>query len=160
MPTNLETVLRRAVDLNLRFYGDLARLSVNYVRDLSTAVREVRDAREPQQAAPPPRVLVLEAPSGQTASGDFAITNHLGTVVSTRVTTTPFVDPSGHAAEIAFLFEPADVQLQPAEQILVRASTAIGDDLVPGVSYRGEFTVPDLSGAGIPVVVRRRRGEG
>ena len=155
MPSNIESVLRRAVDLNLRFYGDLARLSVDYVRDLSSALREVREpARE---AVPSPRVLVLEAVLGQTASGGFAITNHLTTVVSTHVVTTPFVDGNGHAADIKFVFEPADIHLQPAEQILVIAGAPITDTLVPGVSYRGEFTVPDLGGAGIPVIVRRKR---
>jgi hypothetical protein len=158
MRSTIENVLRRAVDLNLRFYGDLARLSVDYVRDLSSALRDVREPAA--AAAPPPRVLVLEAASGETASGGFAITNHLATVVSTRVATTPFVDGNGHAPTIDLTFEPADVHLQPAEQILVVARAAVGDTLVPGVSYRGEFTVPDLGGAGIPVIVRRRRDAG
>lgn len=155
----IERVVRRAVDLNLRFYGDLARLSVDYVRDLSAAVRDASAPGASETSAlatPPPRVLVLEAASGETASGTFAITNHLSTVVSTHVTTAPFADVNGRPKDIAFVFTPADIQLEPAEQLLVQVTTKIGDDLLPGVRYRGEFTVPDLSGAGIPVIVRRR----
>ena len=165
MQSNLESAVRRALDLNARFYSDLTRLGVDYLRDLSEAFGQMRPEsgkgeRAPREAAterPAARVLVLEAPAGGTATAEFVVSNHLKTVVSTRVATTPFVDSSGHLADVELTFEPDDIELQPGEQVIVRVKTRIGDAMHAGASYRGELTVPDLGGSGIPVVVRRRR---
>jgi len=167
MASNIEDVVRRGIDLYVRYYGELSRLYVDYLRDLSAVLNDLRrpvvtgagETGEPagRQAHPTARVLVLEAAAGETASGEFLITNHVRTVVSTRVATTPFVDSDGHQADLRFTFEPEEVDLRPGERVLVRAALAVDERMRPAVSYRGEFTIPDLDGAAIPVIVRRRR---
>ena len=172
MPSNIEDAVRRALDLNVRFYSEVTRLGVDYIRDLSAAFGNLRPeahgaggSHEHSQAGtrtdlPTARVLVLEAVAGGTATGEFVVTNHLHTVVSTRIATTPFVDSTGHIADTNITFEPDDIELQPREQVLVRVKAPIGDGLRAGASYRGELSVPDLGGSGIPVVLRRRRDAG
>ena len=165
MQSNLENAVRRALDLNVRFYSDLTRLGVDYLRDISQAFGELRpeagkgerSTHEGHAERPAARVLVLEAPAGATATAEFVVTNHLKTVVSTRVAITPFVDSTGHLADVELTFEPDDIELQPGEQVIVRVKTRIGEAMHAGASYRGELTVPDLGGSGIPIVVRRRR---
>lgn len=168
MPTNLESTVRRAVDLNVRLYADLSRLALDYLRDLADTFRDLRlerttaPANQPaadvaQSVQPAVRVLVLEGHAGSSAQGEFAITNHLKQTVSTRVATTSFADSGGQTHDLIFQFEPEEVDLNPGEQVLVRVKTRIGEELQPGTGYRGEFAIPDLGGATIPVVVRRRR---
>jgi hypothetical protein len=172
MPTNinLENAVRRALDLNVKFYSDLTRLGVDYIRDISSALGDMRPEvggesherpREGARAdAPAARVLVLDGAADSHAAAEFVITNHLSTVVSTHIVTTPFVDATGHVADVDLVFEPDEIELQPREQVVVRVKTRITDAMHPGASYRGELSVPDLGGAGIPVVVRRRRDAG
>jgi hypothetical protein len=48
------------------------------------------------------------------------------------------------------------VTLDPGEQCPVRISVLVSEDLVAGVSYRAEISIPGLSESRVPVVLRRR----
>ncbi|MCI0390636.1 MAG: hypothetical protein MOB07_17965 [Acidobacteria bacterium] len=110
----------------------------------------------PQSAKQSIGVMVLEGDAGGGALGVFLVENHLGREVSARVTATGFTAPDGSEVHPALVFDPEVIALQPGEQLLVRVMAAIDDSLEPDVRYQGEFTVPELTGTRIPVVLRRR----
>ena len=100
--------------------------------------------------------MVLESETGSQALGVFLVANNLGHEVSARVVASTFVDASGRTIQPVFTFDPEVIVLAPAEQLLVRVMTLIDDSFEPEVRYRGEFTIPELSGTLIPIVLRRR----
>lgn len=175
---------RRAIELNIRYYGALGRLTADYFRDLTAALAElpmsppasessatggssmtntppVGAAQKPAPAPAPSRqtgTMVLEGEAGGGALGVFMVENHLEHEVSGRVVASTFVDPDGHEVRPTLTFDPAVVTLAPGEQLLVRIGAVIGEALEPGIRYRGELTIPELQGTRIPVVLRRRPG--
>jgi hypothetical protein len=176
-------VLRRAVDANLRYYEALGRLSVEYLQTLAGLVDDVtlprlggvsmsRTAPAPpappgpvlpraaSEAAPQAAALVLEAEHGGTATGLFMVQNTLSEKVSAPVLASPFRAEDGGEAAPKLVLDPEVVTLAPGEQMLVRVTTAIDEALAPGVSYRGELSVPGVAAKGIPLVLRRRSGDG
>lgn len=166
-----DDVIRKAIDLNMRYYSSMGRIAVDYWRDLFAAMAEpvkaaVTSAQSNSTSAAPvsapassakPAVMVLEAEAGSVAQGVFMVENHLNTEVDSTVVASFFKDPAGMAVQPTFAFDPPRVALKPHEQILVCVSTTIGSDLAPDTRYSGEFAVPGLKGTSIPVVLRSRR---
>lgn len=166
-----DDVIRKAIDLNVRYYSSMGRLAVDYWRDLFAAMAEPvkaavssaqsRAASVEAESAPAtsakPAVMVMEAEAGSVAQGVFMVENHLNTEVDSTVVASFFKDPTGIAVQPAFAFDPPRVALKPQEQILVCVSTTIGPELEPDTRYAGEFAVPGLKGTSIPVVLRSRR---
>ena len=169
-----EELWRRALELNVRYYSSLGKLTVEYLSDLAGALSAQTAAHTtassaaqpgPQAAYAPPAsakpaaaeaVMMLEGEAGSTALGDFLVGNSFPNEVSAIVTSSPMTDESGRPANVAFVFDPPVVALRPGEQLLVRVSAVIDPSLEPGVRYRGEFSIPDLRGTRIPVIVKRR----
>jgi hypothetical protein len=169
-----DAVIRKAIDLNIRYYSSLGRLMVDYWRDMYAAVVDppksamsagrfatgdptAPAAAPPKQAASNRAVMVIEAEPGSVGLGVFMVENHLSTEVDSTIASSAFKDSSGVTIQPTFSFDPPRVVLKPGEQILVRVSTTIGPEIEPGARYTGEFVVPGLRGTTIPVVVRSRR---
>jgi len=182
-------VWRQSLELNLRYYSAVGRLTADYVKDLIAVLADVRSLSSPPQPQPqaqpipvnyssaqptavaPPSpqasaaptqqvgVMVLEGEAGGQALGVFLVVNNLGHEVSARVATSAFVDANGRTVQPTFIFDPEVIVLAPAEQLLVRVMMLIDDSLEPEVRYRGEFTIPELSDTRIPIVLRRRPGQ-
>ena len=168
----LEQVWRRALEANARYYEALGQVTTDYLKALAGVLGDIKLPASlggraaapvaPAQAAPPPApapsAMVLEAPAGHTAVGAFMVQNRLSQRVAAPVVPSAFLDPSGMEVRPALAFEPDVVSLESGEQVLVRVTATIDDRLEPGVGYRGEVTVPGLSGDRIALVLRRRDG--
>src|SRR5258707_804095 len=173
---SLEGLWRRSLDLNIRYYGALNRLTADYLKDLVTAVSETQSSQPADggsptrqtvesalqvEAPPPPRsaqqagAMVLEGEAGTSAVGVFLVENHLTRDISARVVASAFFAENGHEARPVMLFDPETIALRSGEQLLVRVSTVIDESLDPEVRYTGQFTIPELVGTRIPVVLRR-----
>lgn len=173
----LEEAIRRAVDLNVRYYSSLGRLTLDYWRELLGAVTQLNlqtNSEIPQAArilqgsaaspvTPSPTLakaaatMVIEADAGSVGLGVFMVENRLGSEVDSKVAATSFKDPRGGEVQPNFIFDPPRVALKPGEQILVRVSTTLDPTLECDTRYSGEFVVPGLRGTTIPVVLRSRR---
>jgi hypothetical protein len=166
-------VLRRALEANLQYYAALGRLTVDYLEALGSIARQVevpvklgdrtvtlRQAppapEVPAPTPPPPAVMVLEAEGGGTAIGVFLVENLLAEKVSAPVSASAFEAPDGREVALPLAFDPEIVMLEPGEQILVRVTAQVGDDLEQEVSYRAELAVPGVIGTKVPIVARRR----
>jgi len=169
-PVGLEQVFRRALEANARYYEALGQVTTDYLKALVGVLGDVRlpaslGGRPAAPAAPPapaaaptpaPSAMVLEGAAGQTAVGAFMVQNRLGQPVAAPVVTSAFLDPSGVELRPALAFEPEVVSLEPGEQMLVRVTATIDQRLEPGVAYRGDVTIPGLSGDRVALVLRRR----
>jgi hypothetical protein len=170
--SGLDDAIRKAIDLNVRYYSSLGRLTVDYWTELLSAVvtpakpagssGQFTAAVHTAQSATPATVakaaaMVMEAASGSVAQGVFMVENHLNSEVDSVVVASFFKDPSGNAIQPQFTFDPPRIALKPGEQILVRVLTTIGADLEADTRYSGEFAVPGLKGTSIPVVLRSQR---
>jgi hypothetical protein len=161
-----DNALRKAIDLNVRYYSSMGRLAVDYWRDLFATVTEPVKAasthfgntRGPATTAPTakPAAMVLEAEPESVAQGVFLVENLFKNEVDSIVVASFFKDPRGVVVQPAFAFDPPRVVLKPGEQMLVRVTTTIGAELEPDARYLGEFMVPGLKGTAIPVVLRSR----
>jgi hypothetical protein len=174
---SLEEIWRRSLDLNLRYYGAMGQLTADYVKDLANTLSEVRLRQTPDASAtheeervqPPPGTaaagvtttqqtgaMVLEGESGRRVLGVFLVENHLNRDISARVVASSFVAANGDEVKPAMVFDPELIALGPGEQSLVRVVVFIDDTLDLEVRYVGQFTIPELTGTRIPVVLRRR----
>jgi hypothetical protein len=172
---SFERIWRQSLELNIRYYTAISRLTADYFKDSLAALAESRAApsqpsEQPNAPAPPSPnapsptaassqqagVMVLEGDAGGEALGVFLVANNLQHEVSARVVASTFVNANGHTVQPAFTFDPAVIALAPGEQLLVRVTTLMDNALEPEVRYRGEFTVPELLGTRIPIVLRRR----
>jgi hypothetical protein len=170
-----EELWRRALELNIKYYGGLGKLTADYLRDLGAVMSNAQsapapggsaasaaEARPAATSAPPSQpgapVIVLEGESGSTALGVFLVGNSLPHDVSARVTASPILDESGRQGKAAFVFDPPSISLRPGEQLLVRVTAVIDPSLEPDARYRGELSIPELGGTRIPVIIRRRPG--
>lgn len=163
----LEETFRRAIEANVRYYEALGQATADYVKALVDVLRDlpltIRAGTEPRPGAPPPSAarfpaMVLEAEAGGHALGVFLVENKLDRKVSAPIVASAFVAPDGREVHPVLGFDPEVVTLDPGEQILVRVTAAIDEQLESGVTYRGEVTVPGLSGSRVPLVVRCRPG--
>jgi len=174
--TSLDEVLRKAIDLNIRYYSALGRLATDYMRELTGVMAEPMKAAVASSAsaftttttasqapaasvAQTPAVMVMEADAGSVSVGVFLVENHLPTEVDSKVVASLFKEPSGGAIQPEFAFDPQRIVLKPGEQTLVRATCPITAEMEAGARYTGEFAVPGLKGSTIPVVLRRRESQ-
>jgi hypothetical protein len=178
---SLEELWRRSLDLNTRYYGAIGRLTVDYLKDLASTVSTLGTpqptgghnavgAQAPRtththgstpSAAPQTSTagaMVLEGEIGSRALGVFLVENHLSHEVSAKVIASAFIDESGRMVRPVLVFDPETIALRPGEQSLARVTAVIDATLEPGVRYAGQFTIPELTGTRIPVVLRRRAG--
>ena len=168
-----DDILRRALEANLQYYSALGRLTVDYFEALGSIARNVEVPANlgnrtitfrqpapapaaPAPAPPPPAVMVLEAGGGETAIGVFLVENLLAEKVSAPVSASAFAAPDGREVALPLAFDPEVVVLEPGEQILVRVTAQVGDNLEEDVSYRAELAVPGVIGTKVPIVARRR----
>lgn len=170
MPAQLTRLWRTAVDANVRYYQRVGRLSVEYLRaaagllhDLGAPLRGEPDTGTGPPGDAPARAaaaMVLEGEAGTTAPGVFLVDNALERQVTAPVVASDPVGEDGQPVAVALEFDPPEVTLGAGEQILVRVGARITDALEVGRTYRGALTVPGLTSAGIPFVVRRRPAGG
>lgn len=170
---SLEKIWRQSIELNLRYYSTVGRLTVDYFKELIATLVPLQAARsQPRPPAQPivptspstsaatpvqqPGVMVLESEAGGQALGVFLVANNLDHEVSARVAASTFAADNGHTVQPTFAFDPEVINLASGEQILVRVVTVIDDSFEPEARYRGGFTVPELAGTRIPIVLRRR----
>jgi hypothetical protein len=171
----VEDVLRRVVQANLRYYEAVERLSADYVRAIAGAVgslgaglpkelavrtadqtRTTRDSYLATMEAPPSApALVLEAEDGGTVTGAFVVENLLAEGMSSPVVVSAFVSHNGHELRPGLVFDPELVVLAAGEETLVRVIATVDEAFEPGVAYRAEVTVPGLPGPGLTMIVRR-----
>ena len=163
----VDELIKRAVDLNVRYYSGMSQLMATYVKDLVVTFSDL--ATTPTQA-PSPRpqthpstqksqqspVMVLEAESGKEALGVFLVENHLDHSISTRVVPSSFSDGVRNEIKPAFTFDPEAVSLLSGEQVLVQVKVQINDTFAPDVSYHGSVYIPELTGSTVRIVLRRR----
>lgn len=171
-PTDLATAWRDAAEAGLRYYARLGGLALELAEALVPAIRELRPTvrlspdppsapgRKPpaQSGERSEQTIVIEATAGRSGLGVFMVENTTARKVSAPVGVSAFVDASGREVHPEVKFSPAEVTLEPGDQVLVQVAAAVDETLEPDVRYRAEITIPRLSGAGIPIVVRRRPG--
>ena len=168
-PTDLATAWRDAAEAGLRYYARLGGLAFELVGTVVPGIRElrptVRVSPDPPAGKPPTQsgegseqTIVIEAPAGRSGLGVFMVENTTQRKVSAPVGVSAFVDPSGREVHPVVKFSPAEVTLDPGDQVLVQVAVAVDAALEPDVRYRAEITIPHLSRSGIPIVVRRRPG--
>jgi hypothetical protein len=100
--------------------------------------------------------MVLEGEAGARAFGLFVVENKLAKEVTTQVAVGPLIDPDGQEIPSVLRFEPGIITLAPGEQVVAKVSAKISRGLVSGVRYLGEISIPGISGASIPIIVRRK----
>ncbi len=152
----LADLVTRAAEVHLRLYRGLLDLSLQYVRELTTIVRGT-----PVQGATPPAaggILVLEAAAPGLAQGTFLVTNRSPSAVPATMQASSFADPDGNEVRPEVRFDPAQFELKRGERQLVKVTIPI-DALPAGVGYRGVFTIAEMNGCEIPVVLRRRHAQ-
>ena len=173
--SSLEEIWRRSLDLNLRYYGAVGKLTADYVRDLAATFSEARKQQDPTGTPTPPTgttakpptehvapgatkpagAMVLEGVSGSKVLGVFLVDNHLDRPISAKVVSSSFVSVDGREVSPTFVFDPETVVLGSREQALVRVVAFIDETMAPEVRYLGQLTIPELMGTPIPVVLRR-----
>lgn len=163
----VEELIKRAMDLNVRYYSGMGQLMATYFKDLvvtfsDLATIQTQASRSQPQTPPPAQktqqspVMVLEAESGSEALGVFLVENHLGHSISTRVVPSPFFDAVRNEIKPSFVFDPEAVSLRSGEQVLVRVKVKIDDTFAPDISYQGSVNIPELPGSAVQIVLRRR----
>ncbi|MFN0103832.1 MAG: hypothetical protein ACKV2U_17330 [Bryobacteraceae bacterium] len=154
----LDDLFRRAVDLNLRYYGAVGKLAVDYLRDLASVVgtAATTSATQAEPAQSRPAHLLLEGALGELAGGVFLVENSLPQEVQAQVSASKFADLAGRQIQPKIVFDPPAIVLKPGEKTVVKATLAIPAEMEAGVRYTGEIHVPQLQGTRIPVVLRRR----
>ena len=162
----VDELIKRAVDLNVRYYSGMGQLMATYVKDLvmtfsDLASTQMKAQPRPQARPPVPQtqqspVMVLETELGKDAMGVFLVENHLDHSISTRVVPSSFFDAARNEVRPSFVFDPEAVSLRSGEQVLVRVSVRIDDTFAPDVPYQGSFSIPQLTGSTVRIVLRRR----
>jgi hypothetical protein len=163
----VDELIKRTVDLNVRYYSAMGQLMATYFKDLvvtfsdlsttQTQASPVRSQTHPSmQKTQQSPVMVLEAESGKEALGVFLIENHLDHSISTRVVPSSFFDAARNEIKPSFVFDPDAVTLCSGEQVLVRVKAQIDDTFVPDASYQGSLNIPELTGSTVRIVIRRR----
>ncbi len=161
----VDELIKRAIDLNARYYSGMGQLMVNYVKDLVVTFSNVSTTleRQPGQPTNPSAhkaqqspVMVLEAESGKEALGVFLVENHLKHDIAASAVASHFVDVSQNEIKPTFVFDPETVTLRPGEQSLVRVTVQIDDTFAPDVRYEGFLHIPELPESKVRMVLRRR----
>ncbi|MBJ7603400.1 MAG: hypothetical protein JF888_09470 [Candidatus Dormibacteraeota bacterium] len=170
------------MEANFSYYRGLSRLTADYLGAVSGTLEMLKlpvrlprvggpaavpaseplasVASPPEAHAPAGPAMVLEGEAGARALGVFLVENRLQHRVSAPILASAFGDPNGREVRPGLAFEPEVVTLEPAEQLLVRVVAVIDQQLEPEVDYRGELTIPGLSGNRVMLVLRRRVAPG
>ena len=161
-------MLRDAAGASLRYYGRMGRLAFALAEAFAPSLSDLRPtvhvSSEPSSTTTKPtdsadverpQTIVIEAAAGRGGIGVFMVENSTERRVSGPVEISPFIDASGREAQPEVRFSPDVVSLEPGDQVLVQVAAAVNDTLAPGVRYGAEIRIPQLSGATIPLVVRR-----
>lgn len=164
----LVAVWREGMGASLRSWGLLGRLTAGWVGALAPVPggpRTLLGAGSGREGHPVPAdeagpEIEIEAESGGWGRAAFLVENRSELRVSAPVTLSRLIDPRGGHAHPRVAFRPEAIALEPGEQVVVQVVAAVDETLEPGVAYRGEIGVPELSGTRIPIVVRRRDGLG
>jgi hypothetical protein len=161
-----DELIRRAVDLNVRYYSDMSQLMATYVKDLVETFSQAATQAQAWQSPPrthsathktqPAPVMVLEAEAGKQALGVFLVENHLDHNISTRVVPSAFFDAAQNEIKPSFVFDPEAVVLRSGEQVLVRVRVEVDETFVADVAYEGSLNIPELTGSRVRIVLRRR----
>jgi hypothetical protein len=154
----LGEALKGAVDLSIRYYAGLLKLSTDYLQSLGTLVSAAGSAATPPPAAgaaaaPPRPPLLLAAVAGEDATAAFLIENTLGERVTARVV----VRGGGVAGHVTA--RPEVVSLRSGEQCVIQVRVPVDGAIEVGRDHIGELAVPELASRTIPFVVRRLPGE-
>ncbi len=160
----VEQILRKAVDLHLRFVAALGQVTADHVKQFI----EVLDERQPApaaqpssapnspSAAPSPHAMLFEGTAGAAAVAAFMLENHLPDTVEAVIKASPLRSPAGDILTLAFHFDPPSILLKPHEKTLIRVTVFIPEDIATDTPYAGNLLVPEIKGASVPVEVRRR----
>jgi hypothetical protein len=154
--------LRRGLTAQRVYLAGVERLTADYVRAMTAAVRgiDAPTAVAPAlgtaaaAATPPDPAILLEGEAGATAAGHFLVENHLDEPISATVCVSPFTSAQGHTVDVRLLFEPDVVTLAPREQLVVRVGTRIDEQLAGVDGCWGRLGVPELPGTELVVLVR------
>ena len=169
---NLAAVWRRMTEANLRYYSGYAKLTRDYIEEIVGSSRGTRrsttsplgatPARTASTAGAPARspqpAMALAGKLGARPAATFVVENGLNRRVHAPLLASSFRGSDESERSIALTLKPEEIDLAPGDQLLVRVSARIQDDLELGVSYRGEVTAPGLPGARVALVVRREPG--
>jgi hypothetical protein len=158
--------LRDAAEAGVRYYAKLGGLALELAETLVPSVGGLRPRlnmtpdlpprAEVEPAAPKEQTIVIEAPAGRKGLGVFMVENTTAQTVSAPVGVSTFAAADGREATLEVAFSPEEVSLDPGDQVLVQVAAAVDESLEPDLRYRAEISIPSLSGATIPLVVRRR----
>jgi hypothetical protein len=164
--TEVVAAWRDATEAGIRYYTKMGGLALALAEALVPALGELRPAvrmspeAEGASSAPPVEptapTIVIEAAAGRSGLGVFMVENTTARKVSAPVGVSTFVDAGGREVRPVVKFAPDLVSLEPGDQVLVQVAAAVDDTLEPGVRYQAEISIPRLSSAAIPIVVRRR----
>jgi hypothetical protein len=178
----VEDALKQFLDASMRYYEGVGRLALEYWGASMAAFNDLRfpkattdrrtpsneratpgagvesGARAPGPAPATDSAMVLEGEAGGRAMGVFLVENRLPQRVSARPVSNVLVDDTGRQVQPTLVFDPEVITLEPGEQKLVRVSAVVDESLTPETSYRGEISVPGLSGGRVRLVLRRRSG--
>lgn len=154
----LGEALKGAVDLSIRYYAGLLKLSTDYLQSLGTLVSAAGSAAAQPPAgsttAPPRPPLLLAGVAGEDATAAFLIENTLAGRVTARIV----VRGGDIAGRVTA--RPEVVSLGRGEQCVIQVRVPIDAAIEAGRDYPGELAVPELASRSIPFVVRRLPGEG
>ena len=151
----------------VRFLGDQGRGSEatyldahRWIRDFVRTLggREARRARDerPTSASPStPDLLIFEGQGGAAATRAFLVDNVLDRRITPKIHASRFIEPDGHAVHPDVSIAPANLELGPGENVVVRATVTIPATLLEGAEYRGTLEVEGLPHAQIPAALRR-----
>jgi hypothetical protein len=152
---------RQVAGAAVRYYARMGRLALRLADVLVPVAGEQRQS-VPAPSAPSrvrpsdPQTIVIEAASGRSGLGVFMVENTTSQKVSAPVSVSAFADDSGREAQPRVRFSPAEITLDPGDQVLVQVAATVNRTFEPGVRYKAEIAIPQLARAGIPIVVRRR----
>jgi hypothetical protein len=158
----VEQILRKAVDLHLRFVKALGQVTADHVKQFIEVLDERHSAPAGQPSSAPPQpppapssAMVFEGAAGTVVSGAFMLENHLPDTVEAVTKASPLRSPAGDILNLAFRFDPSSVLLKPREKALIRATVLIPEDMATGIPYAGNLLIPEIAGASVPLEVRR-----
>jgi hypothetical protein len=162
----LSDTVRDAAEASLRYYGRMGGLALELAEALVPSLSGLRPEVFRSPASPEPSAALAEAPRGQTivieaaagrnGLGVFMVENTTGRKVSGPLGVSAFADESGREVQPTVRFSPEVVSLEPGDQVLVQVVAGVDGTFEPGVRYGAEIRIPELTAAGIPLVVRRR----
>lgn len=143
--------LKSVLDLSIKYYSGLFRLSTDYLQAFGSLIAKNGEATKNEPSSPasvPSPPLLLIARPGEDATASFLVENTLKEGVTARIA----VRAAGPAA--ALTVHPETALLAPGEQCVVQARVTISSEMVAGQDYHGELAVPELASRTIPFVIR------